>query len=125
VVLEWKDKLLDYEKSKVALLLESAECNISHGDRLSPGDKKRIVREIATSDPECKWTESALAKKLGVIQQRDLRNWKWPITKKPDLIFFIADPHDRWCGKGERKTPPYPISPRTQNNSIATFAIHR
>ena len=24
---------------------------------------------IATSDPECKWTESALAEKLGVIQQ--------------------------------------------------------
>ncbi|MEA1884952.1 MAG: hypothetical protein U9N62_10605, partial [Thermotogota bacterium] len=30
---EWKDKPLDYEKSKVALLLESAKCNISHGDR--------------------------------------------------------------------------------------------
>jgi DNA-binding XRE family transcriptional regulator len=29
----------------------------------------RIAREIATSDPECKWTESALAEKLGVIQQ--------------------------------------------------------
>ena len=29
----------------------------------------RHAREIATSDPECKWTESALAEKLGVIQQ--------------------------------------------------------
>ena len=66
---EWKDKPLDYEKNKVALLLESAECNISHGDRLSPGDKKRIARDIASTDPECKWTESALAEKLGVIQQ--------------------------------------------------------
>ena len=66
---EWKDKPLDYEKNKTAFLLEGAESNISHGDRLSPGDKKRIAREIATSDPECKWTESALAKKLGVIQQ--------------------------------------------------------
>ena len=66
---EWQDKPLDYGKSKIALLLESAECNISHGDRLSPGDKKRIAREIAASDPECKWTESALAEKLGVIQQ--------------------------------------------------------
>jgi hypothetical protein len=66
---EWKDKPLDYEKNKLAFLLEGAECNISHGDRLSPGDKKRIAREIATSDPECKWTESALAEKLGVIQQ--------------------------------------------------------
>ncbi|MBW1834947.1 MAG: MerR family transcriptional regulator, partial [Deltaproteobacteria bacterium] len=66
---EWKDKPLDYEKNKIALLLESAECNISHGDRLSPSDKKRIAREIVTSDQECKWTESAIAEKLGVIQQ--------------------------------------------------------
>jgi DNA-binding XRE family transcriptional regulator len=66
---EWKDKPLDYEKNKVALLLESAKCNISHGDRLSPGDKKRIARDIASTDIECKWTESALAEKLGVIQQ--------------------------------------------------------
>ena len=50
---EWKDKPLDYEKNKVALLLESAECNISHGDRLSPGDKKRIARDIASTDPAC------------------------------------------------------------------------
>ena len=66
---EWKDKPLDYEKNKVALLLESAECNISHGDRLSPGDKKRIARDIASTDPECTWTEEALAEKLGVIRQ--------------------------------------------------------
>ena len=66
---EWKDKSLDYEKNKTALLLESAECNISHGDRLSPGDKKRIAREIASTDPECIWTEEALAEKLGVIRQ--------------------------------------------------------
>ena len=56
-------------KNKVALLLESAKCNISHGDRLSPGDKKRIARDIASTDPECNWSESALAEKLGVIQQ--------------------------------------------------------
>jgi plasmid maintenance system antidote protein VapI len=66
---EWKDKPLDYEKNKTAFLLESAECNISHGDRLSSSDKKRISRDIASTDPECKWTESALAEKLGVIQQ--------------------------------------------------------
>ena len=66
---EWKNKPLDYEKNKTALLLESAACNISHGDRLSPGDKKRIARDIASTDPECKWTETALAGKLGVIQQ--------------------------------------------------------
>ena len=66
---EWKDKPLDYEKNKVALLLESAECNISHGDRLSASDKKRIARDIASTDPECTWTEEALAEKLGVIKQ--------------------------------------------------------
>ena len=66
---EWKDKPLDYEKNKVVLLLESAECNVSHGDRLSPGDKKRIARDIASTDPECTWTEEALAEKLGVIRQ--------------------------------------------------------
>jgi plasmid maintenance system antidote protein VapI len=66
---EWKDEPLDYEKNKTALLLESAECNISHGDRLSSSDKKRIARDIASTDPECKWTESVLAEKLGVIQQ--------------------------------------------------------
>ena len=38
-VVEWKDKPLDYERNEVTLLLESAECNISHGDRLSPGYK--------------------------------------------------------------------------------------
>jgi len=66
---EWKDRPLDYEKNKVALLLESAECNISHGDRLSSSDKKRIARDIASTDQECTWTEEALAEKLGVIRQ--------------------------------------------------------
>ena len=66
---EWKDKPLDYEKNRVALLLESAECNISHGDRLTASDKKRIARDIASTDPESKWTESALAEKLGVTRQ--------------------------------------------------------
>ena len=66
---EWKKEPLNYKTSYIALLLEAAECNTSHGDRLSPGDKKRIARDIASTDPECKWTESALAGKLGVIQQ--------------------------------------------------------
>ncbi|MGD9159758.1 MAG: hypothetical protein PVG39_15190 [Desulfobacteraceae bacterium] len=41
---------IDYEKSFVTLLLESANANISHGDRLSANDKKRIARDIAGSD---------------------------------------------------------------------------
>ena len=66
---EWKKEALDYEKNKIALLLESARCNVSHGDRLDAKDKKRIARDIASSDPDRKWTESALAEKLGVAQQ--------------------------------------------------------
>ena len=68
-VIEWKKNPLDYETSQTALLLEAAECNTKHGDRLSPGDKKQVARDIAASDPECTWTEEALAQKLGVIQQ--------------------------------------------------------
>jgi len=66
---EWKDTPIDYEKNRVALLLESARCNTSHGDRLSASDKKRVARDIASTDPECRWTEAALAEKLGVTQQ--------------------------------------------------------
>ena len=65
----WKDSPLDYEKNKVALLLESAKCNTSHGDRLSASDKKRVARDIASTDPDCRWTEAALAEKLGVTHQ--------------------------------------------------------
>ena len=68
-VIEWKKHPLDYETNQNALLLEAAECNTQHGDRLSPRDKKQVARDIATSDTECKWTEDALADKLGVIQQ--------------------------------------------------------
>ena len=66
---EWKKEPLDYEANQIALLLEAARCNLTHGDRLSPRDKKQIARDIATSDPECRWTEKALAERLGVIQQ--------------------------------------------------------
>ena len=69
---QWRDKPLDYEKNKVALLLESAQCNISHGDRLSPSDKKRISRDIASTDPECIWTESALAERLGLSAKQSM-----------------------------------------------------
>ena len=67
--IQWKKEALDYETSRIRLLLEAAKCNIRHGDRLSPKDRKQIARDIATSDPECTWTEDALAEKLGVIRQ--------------------------------------------------------
>ena len=61
---------IDYKKNQIPLLLESAKCNLTHGDRLSPRDKKRISRDIAASDPECKWSEEALAQKLGEYDKR-------------------------------------------------------
>jgi hypothetical protein len=68
-VIHYQDRVLDYEAVKTELLLESARNNTSHGDRLTPADKKRIARDIASSDPKCRYTETALAEKLGVIQQ--------------------------------------------------------
>jgi len=76
-VIEWKENPVDYETSQTALLLEAAECNTKHGDRLSPRDKKQVARDIATSDPECTWTEEALAQKLGVIQQTGKTPLHW------------------------------------------------
>jgi len=67
--IEWKDHPLDYEKNKIPLLLESAQSNTLHGDRLTPNDKKQVARDIASTDPECTYTEDALAQKLGVSQQ--------------------------------------------------------
>jgi transcriptional regulator with XRE-family HTH domain len=68
-VIHYQDAVLDYETAKTRLLLESARNNTSHGDRLSPNDKKRIARNTASSDPECRYKESYLAEKLGVSQQ--------------------------------------------------------
>lgn len=67
--IEWKKTPLDFETNQTTLLLEAAECNIKHGDRLSPKDKRQIARDIAVSDPERLWTEDALGDKLGVIRQ--------------------------------------------------------
>ena len=67
--IEWKDHPLDYEKHKIPLLLESARCNTSHGDRLTSNDKKQVARDIASTDRECRYSEIALAEKLGVTRQ--------------------------------------------------------
>ena len=67
--IEWKDQPLDFQENKTALLLESARCNISHGDRLTTRDKKQVARNIALSDPECHVREMDLAEKLGVSRQ--------------------------------------------------------
>lgn len=57
------------KNNKTKLLLESAKFNTSHGDRLSSNDKKTVAREIASTDPENRWTEDALAEKLGITRQ--------------------------------------------------------
>ncbi|MBU3950638.1 MAG: MerR family transcriptional regulator [Proteobacteria bacterium] len=66
---EWKEPPLDYEKNRIPLLLESAQSNILHGDRLTANDKKQVARDIAATDPECTYTEDVLAQKLGVTRQ--------------------------------------------------------
>jgi len=77
----WKDEPLDYEKHKTALLLQSARCNTTHGDRLSAGDKKRVARDIASDDHACRWTEKALADHLGVTQQT-VHTWIFDIRAR-------------------------------------------
>ena len=68
-VIHYQDGVLDYEAAKIELLLESAQNNTTHGDRLTIADKKRIARGIAVADPDHTYTETALADKLGVSRQ--------------------------------------------------------
>jgi len=75
LAVEWKKEPINCQKGQIPLLLEAAKCNLTHGHRLKPRDKKRIARDIATSEPECKWTEEALAQRLGVIRQK-VSNWQ-------------------------------------------------
>jgi hypothetical protein len=88
------DEPLDYEKNKISLLLESAKCNTSHGDRLNPNDKKRVDRDIASTDSKCKYTEDVLAEKLGVTQQTidiwisDIRAWQR--TNRNSIIIRLS-----------------------------------
>jgi len=92
--IEWKGHPLDYEKNKIPLLLESAQCNTIHGDRLTPNDKKQVARDIASTDPECSYTEEALAQKLGVSQQT-INAWITDIrarqrTNRNSIIFKLS-----------------------------------
>lgn len=70
-VTEWRpDETLDYEQSKVELVLRAAECNTRHGDRLKDSDKEAIARQIAIGDPKQVWTEERIGQRLGVARQR-------------------------------------------------------
>jgi transcriptional regulator with XRE-family HTH domain len=45
---EWKKGPIDYEKSRIPLLLESAKCNLTHGDRLNRlGWTQEQIAEVA------------------------------------------------------------------------------
>ncbi|GAF95706.1 unnamed protein product, partial [marine sediment metagenome] len=62
-----KESQTELNRARVSPSL-SLEAKIFMMSRLGiPCD--RIARDIATSDPECKWTEEALAQRLGVIRQ--------------------------------------------------------
>ena len=65
---QWKRKVIDYRKSQAILLLESAERNRTHGDRLTDKDKKDVARKIAKTDLGEVYTEKEIAEKLGVVQ---------------------------------------------------------
>ena len=76
---EWKNERLDYEKSKVALLLEGAKCNISHGDRLSSGDKKRIARDIAACPPPARNASILHELALPFVLMNIMKRCIWPL----------------------------------------------
>lgn len=70
-VIEWRpDEVLDFETSRLDLLLISARRNKEHGDRLGETDKKQVARIVAEADPELKHTEQEIADDLGISQQR-------------------------------------------------------
>ena len=81
-VVEWKPgTVIDYAKEWQSLILECAQRNISHGDRLSNKDKEKVARQIAESDPKKVWTEEMMADKLGVARTT-INNWVKDIRAK-------------------------------------------
>jgi len=119
--IEFKDQPIDYQENKTALLLESAKCNTSHGDRLSPNDKKRIARDIASSDPERRYTESVLAEKLGVSQQT-VNAWITDIrarqkTNRDSIIIRLS--RLEW---GLRTLPYHPLQKKSMKHFLKIFS---
>ncbi len=74
-VTEWMPNAIDYKESQLILLLEAAERNRRHGDRLTEADKKDVARGIAKADPRSIYTEQQIADKLGVSQET-VSNWQ-------------------------------------------------
>ena len=78
--MRWIEERNPLITKKTELFLESAEYNISHGNRLNPGDKKRIARDIASTDPDRNciivrlsrlgWSQEKIAKTAGLSQNR-------------------------------------------------------
>jgi len=73
-VKDWRPEAIDYKENQIMLLLEAAERNRNHGDRLTENDKKGVARSIAEGDPKRTFTEKQIADKLGVIQET-VSNW--------------------------------------------------
>jgi len=73
-VKEWRPETIDYKENQIILLLEAAERNRNHGDRLTENDKKGVARSIAEGDPKRTFTEKQIADKLVVIQET-VSNW--------------------------------------------------
>ena len=65
---------IDYRESQPILLLEEAERNRRHGDRLTERDKRDVARSIAKADPKIIYTEQKIAEKLGVVRET-INNW--------------------------------------------------
>jgi len=71
---EWIPEAIDYKQSQIILLLEAAERNSRHGDRLAENDKKRTARRIAEADRKKIYTEEQIAEKLSV-SRRTVSDW--------------------------------------------------
>jgi len=77
----YKDEALDLNDNWIELRLVSAQANSHHGLRGSNEDNKETARIIAENDPKKKYTESMVAKSLGVTQPT-VHNWIYDIRAR-------------------------------------------
>lgn len=62
----WRQDRIDYLEHKIELMLEAADRNVKHGDRLGQSDKETVAQKIAKADPEQEWSNKAIADRLSV-----------------------------------------------------------
>jgi len=68
------DNPVDFQENLIELYRQSGRDNVSHGDRLTPADKKNYARYIAEMDVDKNITEQEIADDLKVTQQT-INNW--------------------------------------------------